>query len=224
MRSRIELTELSRSNGERCAWRRDIIGPTRLVRTLLSDGPMRRIATLMAVTLMGACSSQLAGYAGGAQGGTGGTPTGAGGAGGGGSPPGLPAEVAALCNAAGGHEITFQDKADAQAHLVGRWILCRTPGLTWATEQPDQGGIELDADMTWHMLHWVGGTLTAADGFQASNSYSFSRPEPLDYAPDMTAFLFFGIDYSFVKATMLDSPSKMRWDNGSIYLREANTN
>ena len=111
---------------------------------------MRRLAALVAVTLMAACSGALSGSDQDAKGGTGGA------AGAMGSPPVLPSDVAALCDAPGGNELTFQDRADAQVHLIGRWILCCPPGLTWATEQADQGGIELGADMSWHILRWVG--------------------------------------------------------------------
>jgi hypothetical protein len=179
---------------------------------------MRRIAALVAVTLMAACSGELNGSGQGAKGGAGGA------AGDMWPPPGLPSDVAALCNAPDGNELTFQDRADAQVHLIGRWILCRPPGLTWATEQADQGGIELGADMSWHILRWVDGALTRADGFQAMGTYRFNAPQDLDFGPATNAMLFFGLDYSFVTATLLDSSPRMRWDNASIYIREANTN
>jgi len=179
---------------------------------------MRRIVALVAVTLMAACSGALSGSDHGGKGGTGGA------AGAMGSPPELPSDVAALCNAPGGNELTFQDRADAQVHLIGRWILCRPPGLTWATEQADQGGIELGEDMSWHILRWVGGALTRADGFQASGTYRFNAPQHLDFGPATDAILFFGLDNSFVSATLLDSPPKMLWDNASLYVREGNTN
>jgi hypothetical protein len=163
---------------------------------------MKRIATLISVTLTAACSSQLVGPDGSTQGGTGGD-----------------TEVAWLCNLQSGNEITFKDRADAQAHLVGRWILCRPPGLYWAGQQTDQAGIDLDEDMSWHLLHMVGGTLTRADGFQSNGTYRFNAPQDLDYMPANTATLFFGIDYSFVTATMLDGLAKMLWDNGSIYAK-----
>ena len=172
---------------------------------------MKRIATLLAVTLTAACSSQLVGPDGGGAGAGGNS--GAGGMG----PPNDWATV--LCNASGGNEITFQDVADAHAHLIGSWILCRAPGLSWATEQPDQGGIELGVDLTWHILRWAGGALTRSDGFQASGTYRFNMPQNLMFMPANSVTLFFGLDYSFVDATMLDSPQKMRWNNNSIYVR-----
>jgi hypothetical protein len=175
---------------------------------------MKRIATLLALTLMTACSSQLVETgAGGSSG------TGAGGNGGAGGTTTPPDWAAALCNASGGNELTFQDVAHAQAHLVGSWILCRQPGLSWATEQPDQGGIELGPDMAWRLLRWVGGALTRADGFQASGTYRFNAPQDLMFMPANAVTLFFGLDYSFVDATMLDVPQKMRWNNNSIYVR-----
>jgi hypothetical protein len=169
----------------------------------------------------GATGGAPGGTSGGAPGATGGAPGGTGGAD---WQATLPPAAAALCAATGGNEITFQDEADAQAHLIGSWILCRPPGLSWATEQPDQHGIELDADMSWHILHWVGDTLMPTDGFQASGSYRFQPPQHLDYGPAMDAMLFFGLDYSFVTATMLDSPRKMLWSNGALYAREPDAN
>ena len=143
---------------------------------------------------------------------------GGGGAGGGGPPPGLPGDVAARCDAPAGNPITFQDRADAQSHFVGRWILCRRPGLGWATQQTDQGGIEIRADMSWQLLHWASGSLTTAQGTDASGAWRFNVPMMLDTAPSTSAILFFGLDYSFIYVMVLDSPRKMVWNNGSVYV------
>ena len=145
----------------------------------------------------------------------GGSFMGGGGAGGGGPPPGLPGDVAARCDAPGGNPITFQDRADAQSHFVGRWILCRRPGLGWATQQTDQGGIEIRADMSWQLLHWVSGTLTTAQGTDASGAWRFQPPMMLDTAPSTAPSCSSG-STTASSVTVLDSPRKMLWDNGSV--------
>jgi hypothetical protein len=134
----------------------------------------------------------------------------------------------ALCEMPGGNEITFKDKTDALAHLVGRWTLCTGPGLAFATEQPNQAGVEFAADMTWYALQRQGSTLSRAGGFQASGTFRFNAPGDLDFGPSTTMDLFFGVDSSFAKLTMLDSPRKMRSQFGSplnatpsIYARES---
>jgi hypothetical protein len=137
--------------------------------------------------------------------------------------PGLPSPTApptsALCAATGGTEMTFANTNDARRFLGGRWILCSGPGLSWADAQRDQAGIDLGADMSWHLLRGTDEAVARADGFQAAGMYRFQPPQDLDFAPARDALLFFGIDYSFVTLTMLDSPRKMHWSNGSVYAR-----
>jgi hypothetical protein len=130
----------------------------------------------------------------------------------------------AACDAKGGSEITFTGEADALEHLRGRWVLCSGPGLAFATEQPNQGGMELGGDKRWHVLRRDGAQVTPAAGFQASGSFIFAQPQHLNFGPSNEAMLFFGIDWSFGKITMLDSPRKMRVqfssplsDEASIY-------
>jgi hypothetical protein len=133
------------------------------------------------------------------------------GAGGAPASEGLTSAEGAACAAVGGDQITFKNTADAQASLVGVWVLCRGGGLTQATEQTDQAGIELDADMTWHLLRRVTGTLVRADGFGASGPYTFPQPQDLDFGSAPRVDLFFGLDFSFYEASILDSPRKMAW-------------
>jgi hypothetical protein len=136
------------------------------------------------------------------------------------------APVPAACAATGGQEITFASLGDAQMYLTGRWVLCGGPGLSFATEQPKQAGVELTADRGWTILRADGQGLAPADGFQASGSYIFGQPQHLMLGPSKQATLFFGLDWSFAEVTMLDSPRKMRVkfsepldDAPSIYAR-----
>jgi hypothetical protein len=136
---------------------------------------------------------------------TGGTETG----GSGGSGPPSPG-YEELCAATGGNEITFADEADATELMAGKWVLCRGPGLVFATEQPGQAGVEITTDMLWYVLEPSGSGLARASGFQASGTWRFQPPQDLNYGPAMTAMLFMGADYSFMTMSMLDSPRKMR--------------
>ena len=170
--------------------------------------------------------------------GTGGAATGTGGAitttgaGGAAVPAGLTRAEGVTCSADGGNEIGFKNTVDAQARLVGVWVLCRGAGLTQATEQPNQAGIEFGSDMSWHLMRRVNGALVRADGFQASGIYTFPQRQDLDFGSSMRVDLFFGLDFSFYEATILDSPPKMAWSPvtgtpsaspATIYAREPGT-
>jgi hypothetical protein len=89
-------------------------------------------------------------------------------------------------------------------------MLCTGPGLVFATEQKDQAGVEIGADMQWYVLRRDAGALSRAAGFQASGAWRFQPPQDLDIGPSMQALLFFGADYSFANVTMLDAPKKLR--------------
>jgi hypothetical protein len=156
----------------------------------------------------GATTTTGAGGAAATTGAGGATTTGAGGAA---VPVGLTRVEGVACSADGGNEIGFKNTADAQARLVGVWVLCRGAGLTQATEQPNQAGIEFGADMSWHLMRRVNGALVRANGFQASGTYTFPQPQDLDFGSSMRVDLFFGLDFSFYEATILDSPRKMAW-------------